>query len=157
MGLEKSRPFAYTARMTIKTILEEIIGLSCWRPWRGAGYAIYLELGDKLPNNPGESELRKGSYSIGLVSCPWFVYRDNQLLFGTNSSLSEIDQKIPILSNQKLVDIKENNEKHETSLFFANNLSIVISYTNPKDEWVVLTPKEEVTFNTTGASISSKE
>lgn len=144
----------------MKNITEIIIELKnkpCWRAWRGAGYTVYLELGDKLPNRPGEQELRKGEFSIGLTSCPWSVYKDDIFLFGTDSSYSEIDEALSILEGKKIQEVTLNDELNIAEIQFSDKILIKISYEDPRDEWCILTSKAEAVISKEKIEINTAE
>lgn len=134
----------FTHMKTKEEIINQLIGNTCWRAWRGAGPAIFFEFGEKLPDRKG-GEPRKGTYSIGF-SCPWQVFKDGQVWFNYSSNLNEMDQKIMSFTNTEMTGIKFDSDLHEETLVFSNGLEIKTYHNQADDQWHILTPEVECVF-----------
>lgn len=143
--------------MTIEAIINQLKGQKCWRPWRGAAYTIYLELGEKHPNRKGEKELRKGSYTIGLTNCPWYVLQNNQLMFGTDSTYEQIDEHLTVFACKTVENIQIDRGDYEGIVTFSEGLVIKIKYSDPRDEWDIITLENEVVVTKDKIAITPAE
>ncbi|MEP7167633.1 MAG: hypothetical protein ABI758_06695 [Candidatus Woesebacteria bacterium] len=141
----------------ISNIFNQVENQVCWRSWRGAGYTIFLEMGKKFPNRPKEKELKKGEYTIGLTSCPWHVFQNDVLLFGTDSSYAQIDEALPILQGKTIEAILLNKDNATAQLKLTDSILIKIGYQDPRDEWCILTPQEEAVITKEKLEISPAE
>lgn len=121
-------------------ILSSVKNQICWRPWRGGRDAIFFEFGDKLPNKPGDKELRRGTYTIGITPCPWQIFKDGELFFNDQTEFKKMDELQKEFENQKLLDIEFDKELHEESIIFSGGLTIRTYHNRPDDEWHILTP-----------------
>lgn len=140
---------------TQEKIISELVGNVCWRPWRGVGPVVFLELGEKFPDKKG-GELRKGTYTIGL-NCHWQVFKNGELLFNDSLDLKELDQKILLFNQAKLTEIIFNRKLHEEIIIFSNGLEIHTYHRNTDDEWHILTPELECVFYRDKTEIGSLE
>ncbi len=118
---------------------------------------MYFELGDKFPNKLGEKELRKGTYTIGLTTCPWHAFQNAKLIFGVDSSYAQIDEGLKIFKNKQLKEIQFVASNHEASLIFSDGLIVRVHYSDSRDEWDILTPTNEVVINKDHIVISPAE
>lgn len=141
---------------SLDEITTKIKNQKCWRPWRGAGFAVYFELGDKLTNHKNE-EPSKGTYTIGLTVCPWYVFKRDKLIFGVESSYEEIDKDLKIFKGKTLQEIQFDEKKYEAKAIFSDGLSIKIHYSDLRDEWCILTPKVELIISREKTAVSPSE
>jgi hypothetical protein len=115
----------------------------CWRAWRGYASAIFFELGGKHSYKPG-GELRRGDFSICLDSCPWEIFKAGKFLVDCNSEFVEIEKGIQELVGQKILRISFESSDATNTLFFSNNLSVVVNFGNYKSaNWSVISPDFE--------------
>jgi len=69
-----------------------------------------------------------GEYSINLLYCGWELWQNESLLCKSLDSRNEIEPKINILENQKILGIKVNYGTLNSKLLFTNNIHIEILY-----------------------------
>lgn len=138
-------------------IISKIIDQVCWRAWRGYRSAIFFEFGDKLPNRPGETDLRRGTFTIGVTPCPWQVFKNGELLFNDQTDFKKMDDLQKQFENQKLLNIQFDKQLHEESILFSGGLTIKTYHNEPDDAWDILSPDTTLVFFKDRVDISPAE
>jgi len=118
-----------------RDLTRPLIGMGVSHVWRGAGTAIFLELGE-LTHGTGRNA--QGEASI-MIEWSWRVERPQSVLFGSFSSLRKIEGQLQRLTGLTVEEIAVSGRLPEIVVRLSGNLWLhSFTTVEGQPEWSVL-------------------
>lgn len=144
----------------ILDFIKPLFGQICWDIGRSYGSMILLDFGDKVGyNSPKHGLTYKGSWVLMVEQASWKLFKQNELLVDSNSSLDDIDNKLTCIQNnivdKIIIDVESASTKH--ALFYFNqNYRLEVLSCDGDDCWSLFSPfGKTLSCNSGNLSISS--
>lgn len=128
----RQRRMSHTPTRQNEEFIQPIIGLDVSYVWRGAGTAIFLELG-KL-----SAETRPRGQATIWIEWSWRIEDHNKVLLGSFSADSEIEAISKMLEGSTVTNITFFGHIYEIDVLLSNGLRLT-SYTTVEGdpEWTI--------------------
>src|SRR5689334_1233510 len=101
----------------VNVVVQQLIGLSVSRPWKGHGSALFLEFG-QLASRPGWQQTRHVGEAGIHLGWDWRVEDGVTVLYGSSNSRPEITQGIESLRDTAISRISIAGAVPELSIQF---------------------------------------